>query len=127
MCISIFYAQVMGIWLALLGLAMVLHEARFKKMFHEVLTDGSATIVAGLFNLALGLVIVITHNIWVSNWPALITILGWFLIVQGVMRLFAPQSFAKILKSLFDHSGYTWVSWIWIAIGLYLIWVGFIG
>jgi hypothetical protein len=38
-----------------------------------------------------GLAIVRAHNYWGRNWPIVITIIGWFAILLGLFRMFAPQ------------------------------------
>lgn len=126
MCISIFYAQVVGLWLFLIGLAMVVHSARFKKTAMDTLTNPGLMTYTGLFALGVGLLVVISHNIWVTSWPVIVTLFGWFLILQGLLRLFWPESFAKFMKNLMANSGFTVVSWVWVVVGLYLIWVGFV-
>ena len=125
MCISIFYAQVIGLWLFLVALAMIVHQARFKKTLMETLTHPGLMNFTGFIALAIGLLIVVSHNIWVPAWPVIITIYGWILIFQGVMRIFWPESFAKMMKDLMAKSGYTVMSWVWLLVGLYLLWVGF--
>jgi hypothetical protein len=125
MCISIFYAQVVGLWLFLLGLAMVMDENRYKKAMSESLTNHILMNFMGLVTLGLGLVLVITHNIWVASWPVLITLAGWILLAQGIMRLFFADRFSKIMKDILASSGFTVVSWAWLLVGLYLTWAGF--
>jgi len=125
MCISMFYAQVIGLWLFLVGLAMLVHHARFKKISHEFLTNSSLITFSGMVGLAIGLLIVISHNIWVSTWPVVVTIIGWLFIIQGILRIFFPEHFSKMMKDLLAKSGYTVMSWIWLLVGLYLIWAGF--
>ena len=80
---------------------------------------------SGLVALALGLLIVISHNIWVPAWPVVVTLFGWILIFQGVMRVFWPEAFAKMMRDLLAKSGFTVMSWIWLVVGIYLIWAGF--
>jgi hypothetical protein len=125
MCISIFYAQVIGLWLFLVALAMVVHQARFKKTVMDTLTNGGLMTFIGFIALALGLLIVVSHNIWVPAWPVVITIYGWILIFQGILRIFWPESFAKIMKDLLAKSGYAIMSWVWLIVGAYLLWAGF--
>ena len=125
MCISIFYAQVMGIWLFLVGLAMVIHHGRFKKAVMDSVSHPALTTFMGFVGLALGLLIVLSHNIWVSAWPVVVTIVGWVILIQGVLRIFWPESFAKCMKDSCAKSGYTVWSWVWLIVGIYLIWAGF--
>ena len=41
--------------------------------------------------MSAGLAVVLTHNVWVADWPVLITILGWLTAIAGAFRLLAPQ------------------------------------
>lgn len=125
MCISVFYAQVLGLWLFLLGSAMFMHQARLKKTLLDSLGHPSLMTFMGFFGLGLGLVIVVTHNIWVSSWPVLITLFGWFLIIQGITRVFWPETFGRIIRDITEKSGYTLLTWLWLIVGVYLIWIGF--
>jgi hypothetical protein len=58
-------------------------------------------------------------------WPVLITIIGWLLIIQGVLRLFYPEHCSKFCKALIAKNGYVIWCWIWLIVGIYLIWAGF--
>lgn len=125
MCISMFYAQVIGIWLFVLGLAMIVHQQRFKKIMAETLDNPSLMTFSGMCSLGIGLLVVISHNIWVTAWPVVVTLFGWVMIVVGVMRIFWPEKFADFVRDLMDKNGYTVASWIWLLVGVYLIWAGF--
>ena len=125
MCIEIFYAQVMGVWLFLVGLAMIVHRDRFKKTAMEAMSHPALVSFMGFMGLAVGLIIVISHNIWVSAWPVVVTIVGWFILIQGILRIFWPEAFGKWVKDSISKSGFTVWSWVWLIVGLYLIWAGF--
>jgi hypothetical protein len=45
--------------------------------------NGSLLFVAGL-------AIVRAHNRWTGGWPLLVTLTGWFVLVVGLIRMFAP-------------------------------------
>ncbi|EKE08391.1 MAG: hypothetical protein ACD_17C00191G0004 [uncultured bacterium] len=125
MCISVFYAQVMGIWLFLVGLAMIVHQARFKKTAMEALSHPALVAFTGFVGLAVGLLIVISHNIWVPAWPVVVTLIGWFILIQGVLRIFWPETFGKWMKDSMAKTGFSIWSWAWLIIGVYLMWAGF--
>ena len=38
-----------------------------------------------------GLAVVRSHNQWNLSWPLLITLTGWFIILLGLFRMFAPE------------------------------------
>jgi hypothetical protein len=120
-----FYAQVIGLWLFLVALATLVHHPRFRKTISETLSHPGLMTFSGLIALALGLLIVISHNIWVAAWPVLVTLVGWVLIFQGVMRLFWPDAFAKMMRDMMAGKGFAVMNWVWLLVGLYLIWQGF--
>ena len=49
-----------------------------------VYMNGSLLFVAGL-------AIVRSHNYWVRGWPVIVTLVGWFIILLGLFRMFAPE------------------------------------
>lgn len=126
MCISIFYAQVIGLWLLLVAIAMLANHARFKKTVLESLTNDVFMTFSGFIFLSLGLLVVISHNIWVTAWPVIVTLFGWVLVFQGLMRIFWPHIFAKWMKDLTKDKGFMIMSWFWLVIGVILLWAGFI-
>lgn len=125
MCLSIFLAQVIGCYLFLVSLAMLIQQHRFKKTMTEFLGSAPLLTFSGFISLVIGLLIVIRHNIWVSEWPVLITLVGWITLLQGLMRIFFPDAFVKMMKDLMAKTGYTLMCWIWLLVGVYLIWAGF--
>ncbi len=125
MCLSYFFAQVLGCYLFLICLAMLVHQVRFKRLVHELASDTGMIIFSGACTLAVGLILVISHNIWVAMWPVLITLIGWFMIFHGLFRVFWPEHFSKLIKDMATKNGFLIWTWVWLIIGLYLIWVGF--
>ena len=125
MCLSIFLAQVIGLYLFLVSLAMLVHQHRFKKTMSDLLGNVMLITLTGALMLVLGLLIVVDHNIWIPDWPVIITIIGWILLLQGLMRLFVPDAFIKMAKDMQGKVVYTLLCWIRLFIGIYLIWAGF--
>jgi hypothetical protein len=40
-----------------------------------------------------GLSIIRTHNHWFRGWPVIITLVGWFILLLGLFRMFTPGLF----------------------------------
>jgi uncharacterized membrane protein YhaH (DUF805 family) len=47
--------------------------------------------LAGSLWFVAGLSIVRAHNRWTAGWPVLVTLVGWFAILGGLFRMFAPE------------------------------------
>lgn len=127
MCRSVFFAQIIGCYLVLVSLAMLIHHERFKKIITECLESPALIFSAGSLSLIFGLFILVPHNVWVLQWPLLITLIGWFCILQAITRLFFPRQLIQFSKNLLVKKGFLLANWVWLLIGLYLAWMGFSG
>ena len=125
MCLSIYFAQLIGLYLVIVNLVMLVHHQRFKKISHDFLMNPVFIAISGYFSILLGLLILIPHHLWVAKWPVIITIIGWIVLLQGLMRLFCPDVFVKYSKELLEKKGFLLLSWVWFLVGLYLVWAGF--
>lgn len=66
-----------------------------------------------------GLSIVRAHNHWIRGWPVIVTLVGWFAILAGLLRMFVPELY---LQSVQNTSAGMLISSIMIVcvIGIYL-------
>lgn len=124
-CLSVFLAKIMGIYLMLVSLAVLLRHHQFKKNMGDFLGHHHLLALTGGLGILVGLLVVVSHNLWMSGWPVLITIIGWIVLLQGLCRLFCPDAFTRRSKQLMDHSGFLIWSWCWLIIGAYLTFQGF--
>ena len=46
--------------------------------------------LSGALLFIAGLAIVRAHNLWTRGWPVMVTLTGWFALLLGLFRLFAP-------------------------------------
>jgi prepilin signal peptidase PulO-like enzyme (type II secretory pathway) len=61
---------------------------------HRVWQGNSAPVVYlnGLLLFVAGLSIVRAHNLWTRSWPVMVTLVGWFAMLLGLFRMFAPEA-----------------------------------
>jgi hypothetical protein len=100
---SIFLAKLLGPILALAGLAMLINRKELGALAQEFLRSRALFFLLGLVDFAVGLAIVLTHNVWAADWRVIITVLGWLLLVRGVVRTLIPEQVkpygTKLLKN----------------------------
>jgi hypothetical protein len=123
--LSVFLAQLIGTYLALVFLGMLLHHQRLKRTFTETMSNQPLLNFTGVMGILLGLLVVLTHNVWISDWPVLITLVGWVTLIQGVLRMFFPDAFIKLVKEMMNKAGYLVWCWLWFIVGIYLMWIGY--
>jgi len=125
MCLSIFLALVIGFYLFLVNLAALVHQQHFKKIRTEFLADHPLATLTASLSLLFGLFVVVAHNLWVAGWPVLVTLIGWIALLQGAAALLIPDHYHKACKQFTHKVGANALAWVWLLIGLYLIWMGF--
>jgi len=82
--------------------------------------------LAGFFALLIGMLIITFHNVWVSDWPVIITLIGWLSFLKGAVFMLASDVLQGILKYVKKATMYfTIAGVIWLLVGVYLIYVGF--
>ena len=74
-----------------MGLSHILQPRAWAEFFILVRNKGEAgAFVDGFLNLPIGAVIVAFHNTW-SGIHAVLTLVGWFLVIKGLIRFCAPK------------------------------------
>jgi hypothetical protein len=100
---SIFLARLLGPLLLLTGAGIVLNPKSFRTIAGEVVRSVTLVYLFGFMDLAAGLAIVLTHNVWLASWRVLITLIGWLLLLRGAVRILAPEIImgyaAKVIRN----------------------------
>jgi len=125
--ISIFLAQVFGIYFLVIGLSLFIRKRAVYKLMSELVRNSHIMYPTGMFIFILGLLLVLSHNIWTSGWVLLITILSWLTLLKGVAYLFIPGNhLAKFGRAVWKIPGfYVIIGILSIVIGVYFIIQGF--
>ncbi|OGG45396.1 hypothetical protein A2673_01245 [Candidatus Kaiserbacteria bacterium RIFCSPHIGHO2_01_FULL_50_13] len=121
---SLFLAKVLGLYLIIIIPAVVINRKHLHAFVDELTRSIALSYVLGFFALVVGLLVVLTHNVWTFDWRGLITVLGWLAIAKGIMRLYVPEIAMNIAKK-FTTTAIVWWCAPFFVIGLYLIYVGF--
>lgn len=120
--LSLFLAQVFGIYLVVAGALVIFRKKLMIKMLGEM--DISLMIFGGFISFILGLLVVLAHNVW-TGWPIIITLLGYLMILKGVINLFFPDWGLKWGRKLYSGAGLYYVGVIDLIIGAFLVWIAF--
>jgi len=127
MATSIFLARLLGPILLLVAACLALNPRTFRTMAAEIVHSVTFIYLFGLMDFAAGLTIVLVHNVWVADWRVLITLLGWLLLLRGLIRTLATEKImgyaSRILaiKRLFPIA-----SAVMVVLGLVLCYFGYL-
>lgn len=112
--LSILVAKIIAIIYISSGIAILIGQLNFEKITESLDNSPALTLIAGLFGIIIGLVLVEYHNVWIKNWTVFITIIGWFFLLGGLVMVVFP-------KILFFFSKYYRHSRLW---GIFMLCFG---
>jgi len=124
---SVFLAKLIGPLALVLGLAVLLNREAARAVMVEFGRNPAILFLAGVITFPAGLAVVLTHNVWVADWPVIITIAGWLTAFSGAIRIVAPQGAIRYGRRAYERpGGATFGAAIWLALGAVLTFFGYV-
>ncbi|MBL7068914.1 MAG: hypothetical protein ISS34_03575 [Candidatus Omnitrophica bacterium] len=96
---SVFIARIFGLCYLIIGAGLVFNQKAFQHVMGDFCKNAALVFIAGLFALVIGVVIVLTHNVWVANWTVMITIIGWGGLIKGIWMIVFPNTVSKFMQA----------------------------
>jgi hypothetical protein len=126
--VTIFLARLIGLYCLLFGLAMMVQRQAMLDTLAALIRNGPVLLIVEMIAVTAGLAIVLGHNVWSGGaLPVIVTLLGWIILIRGVVLLFLPPAAKIRLFEMFRFEERSWpYAGITLALGLYLTIVGFI-
>jgi hypothetical protein len=89
-----YIARLMGPVMLVIGIGMalglIMEGESYSSLLKEFIGSRALIFITGVLALLAGLAIVNVHNLWVRDWRVIVTILGWLLVLRGIMLLLFP-------------------------------------
>lgn len=121
------FARVLGPFLAIASATVAARSAHMREMLTAFESTPVWSWVVGAFVLLAGLVVVVLHPHWRGFTATVISLLGWLIVVRGVLLLAFPEVFAAIAeKTVGQETLWRFVFMVLMVVGLCLTWVGWI-
>ena len=122
--LTLFLARLIGLFTVLLIAALLLHGSA---MVETAIADKPLMFTYAIISLALGLAMILAHNVWSGGaLPMAVTLVGWLIFAKGLLLLFLTR---EALTQRFERMQYGEHMYLYVApslvIGLYLTWAGF--
>ena len=123
---AVFIARLVGPAFVAVGLGILLNGPFYTSLLAEATRSPTLIYFSGLISLIPGLAILNVHRTWTSDWRVIITILGWLLVIGGVIRIVLPATTAALAADLHSKPAVLlFVSAIVIVVGGFLTFFGY--
>jgi hypothetical protein len=98
-------AGLLGPTLIALAVALLINLGSMSALIESVSHDPALVLVSGILSFVAGLAVVRVHNHWPTDWTVLVTILGWLLLIGGLVRMLFPIWLAGKAATLGPSTG----------------------
>jgi hypothetical protein len=120
--LTIFLGRLIGVYCLVVGLTMMANRETMVGAVNALIRSPPLVLLAGVFAVAIGLGLVIGHNVWSGGaLPVVVTLVGWASLIKGVTLLaLPPRQMANLYKAVRYDRFYLAYMGVTLALGLYL-------
>lgn len=118
--LTLFFAKLWGAFFVVFGALSIITGQLGRTI--EMTGDKAFVISTGYTSFIMGLVTAILHNVWIWDWPVVITILGWSTMIKGIIKIGWPEQIHKQAQGFKKNQ---WLSATSLLVfGVWLLWMG---
>jgi hypothetical protein len=121
------FARALGPFFTIVPTTVAVRGSYMRELFTEFKANPMWPWLFGAILLMFGLVIIAFHQYWCSPAAIIVSVVGWFLAIRGVLLLTVPRAYDAAGNAVYN-SGATaaiWAVFVCLAAsGLYLTYVG---
>ena len=123
---AIWISKFLGPIILVLSVPMIVTPTSLQQTTKRFLADSPLVLISGVLAMTAGLSIVNTHNVWVLDWPLIVTLFGWALVLGGALRIVAPRVVEDVGGAMMDRPRMTRiVGALWALLGAFLTLKGY--
>jgi hypothetical protein len=126
--LTLVLARAYGVAITAVALSAILAPARMQSALGDFQRNPGLTFISALFAVVLGLFLVIIHSIWHDAPAVLVSLLGWVILIKGIVLLAATDGLMKIAAAITASSGIvrTWGVFA-LVLGIAYLVIGLMG
>lgn len=109
-----------------IGISMLLNPQQYHRVFKELQEFSLAYYLAAVVGLSIGVIMVLSHNLWNTLAESLVSLIGWGALLKGLIRLLLPQWSFTMIQRFATPTMLNWSAGLVIVWGGYMGWVGYI-
>ena len=126
MDLSIFLAQLFGTYFVIVGIVSLIRRDAMRDLIKTLRSNPVLLTLIALAQVAAGLALVLTHSIFTSDYRIIISILGYWIVLEGIFYLVLSKKMLRKFLGYFSTPGWYIAGGILsVILGLYLACKGF--
>ncbi len=126
--LSVFLAQLIGLAYVSIGIGFLTDKKHYQGVYKAISKDdGQFFLFGGMVAFVAGFALVNSHNVWVADWPVVITVFGWIALIKGIALFIFPGVMMDMTRSFLKNDRFISGGGVLaLVIGLVLGYFGFV-
>jgi len=123
---AVFIARLLGPIFVVIGIGVLANAHHYVALIQEAVKSPTLIYFAGVMALAAGLAMLNCYRAWTADWRVIVTVLGYLMVLGGIVRIVLPQLTVGLATALYSGSAaMVVVGVIALVIGGYLSFEGY--
>lgn len=123
---TIFLMQLWGPVLLAIGVGFFTSQKYYVKIYRDLEKQAFSVFLFAIIAIPLGIAQIQAHNVW-ENFPqVVVSILGWGLLIKGIVFAISPRSVDRTADWEADSKLIPLAGALMLILGIYLTWVGYL-
>ncbi len=125
--VTFILARMLGPLLIIGGILLITQTARILSVTTDFLSNDALLLLSGFIELILGLGVVTLHQRWNSFTAFIVSLLGWVILIEGMLLLFAPEMMREAANTILIYArAFPILGCVLALLGVWLTYAGYI-
>ena len=121
----VLFAKMFGVFFLVVAIGILFNQDHAKKAAADLADSAVSRFVVGMLPVLFGSWVVVQHNVWSMHWSLAVTLVGWFMLLVGIFRLWFVDTWVSLLQKNKDRAPVL-LGFFALMFGIVLSYVGFI-
>jgi hypothetical protein len=122
----VYIARLAGPILVAIGIGVLLNLQHYTALIAEAVRSPTLIYIAGVLALTSGVAMLNAYRAWTADWSVVVTVLGWLMVIGGVLRIVLPRLTAGLATTVYSGAiAMTIAGVILLVVGGYLSFEGY--
>lgn len=99
---AVLIARLVGPTFIAIAAGILLNAPFYVGAVVEAVHSPTLVYISGIASLLAGLAIVNAYTAWTADWRVVVTVLGWILVIAGIVRIVIPQLVTPLATTFFS-------------------------
>ncbi len=93
-------AMIIGPLYLTIAAGLLINRSAYRQIATGFLDNPALLYLSGMIAFVLGATLILIHNLWVSDWRIIITLIGWVALIKGVVLLIFPGAMRRLSAAI---------------------------